>query len=141
MENPNVVFYRKFIGQPITTAPSPLSNWLRGTILDVQEDGLRIGFKVREEMTNPARMLHGGMIAAIMDDVIGMTLFVAGTEGFYVSVSLHVDFLQGAPAGADVVAVSKIIRKGKRLISAECTLELQNGVLLAKGSAQLIPAQ
>jgi acyl-coenzyme A thioesterase 13 len=141
MENPNITFYRKYIGQTITTAPSPLSNWLRGTILKVEENQLVIGFTVREEMTNPAKLLHGGMIAAIMDDVIGMNLFVSGTDGFYVSVSLHVDFLQAAPLGAEVHAISTIVRKGKRLINASCDLQLPNGILLARGSAQLIPAE
>jgi acyl-coenzyme A thioesterase 13 len=140
MENPNIVFYRKYIGQTIRTAPSPLSNWLAGTIREVEEDKLVIEFTVREEMTNPAKLLHGGMIAAIMDDVIGMHLFVAGTDGFYVSVSLHVDFMMPATQGSSVLAESVILRKGKKLISAECRLwNKDRSQLLAKGSAQLVP--
>jgi len=140
MENPNIVFYRKYIGQTIRTAPSPLSNWLAGVIREVEEERIVIEFTVREEMTNPARLLHGGMIAAIMDDVIGMHLFVAGTEGFYVSVSLHVDFMMPTALGANVLAESILLRKGKKLISAECRLwNADRSQLLAKGSAQLIP--
>jgi acyl-coenzyme A thioesterase 13 len=136
-----VTFYKKFIGQVIRTAPSPLSNWLAGTIREVEESHLVIEFSIREEMCNPVKVLHGGMIAAMMDDVIGMHLFVIGTEPFHVSVSLHVDFIQTAPLGAVISVKSELIRKGSRLVTAQCTItESQTHRLLARGSAQLIPS-
>jgi len=138
MSNPSVELYKQYIGQYITTAPSPFSNWLKGKILDVKEDSISVEFTVREEMTNPVKLLHGGMIAAIMDDMIGMTIFVNGFKQFYFSVNLHVDFYSNVRVGTAVVAITKLVKKGARLVQAECELSGPGGTLLAKGTSNLI---
>ncbi len=136
-----VEHYKKFIGQYVTTAPSPFSNWLRGKILDVSESGISLEFVVREEMTNPVKMLHGGMIAAIMDDMIGMTIFVSGTKNFYASVNLHVDFISNVRVGTTVIAKTQFIKKGDKVILAECSLYGPEKQLLARGTSNLIKTE
>lgn len=133
-----MAMYRNYIGQYITTAPSPFSNWLRGKILDVQEDSISVEFIVREEMTNPVKMLHGGMIAAIMDDMIGMTIFVNGMNQFYFSMNLHVDFFVNVRLGTAVIAKTKLLKKNANLVQAECCLYEPGQVLLARGTANLV---
>src|SRR5690606_29532955 len=98
MSNPYIEHYKQYIGQPVTTAPSPFSNWLKGIIRQVNEECIAVEFTVREEMTNPVKMLHGGMIAAIIDDMIGMHIFLLGEKSFYFSVNLHVDFMSNVAA-------------------------------------------
>lgn len=141
MSNPSVELYKQYIGQYITTAPSPFSNWLKGKIVDVAEDSIAIEFTVREEMTNPVKLLHGGMIAAIMDDMIGMTIFVNGMKQFYFSVNLSVDFYANVRVGSTVVAKTKLIKKNSRLIQAECLLFGPHDLLLARGTSNLISAE
>lgn len=133
-----VEHYKKFIGQYVTMAPSPFSNWLRGKILDISESGISLEFEVREEMTNPVKMLHGGMIAAIMDDMIGMTIFVTGIKNFYASVNLHVDFISNVRVGSKVVAKTQFIKKGQKVILAECCLYGPDDKLLARGTSNLV---
>jgi uncharacterized protein (TIGR00369 family) len=134
----SVELYRQHIGQYITTAPSPFSNWLKGKILEVNEDSIAVEFVVREEMTNPVKLLHGGMIAAIMDDMIGMTIFVNGMKQFYFSVNLHVDFHSNVRVGTAVIARTKLIKKSSRLVQAECNLYGPGEQLLARGTSNLI---
>jgi len=139
--NTMVEHYKKFIGQYVTTAPSPFSNWLRGKILDVSESGISLEFIVREEMTNPVKMLHGGMIAAIMDDMIGMTIFVTGIKNFYASVNLHVDFISNVRVGTAVIAKTQFVKKGQKVILAECNLYGPDNKLLARGTSNLVEAE
>lgn len=133
-----VEHYKQFIGQYVDQAPSPLSNWLHGKILDITENGISLEFEVRKEMTNPVNLLHGGMMAAIIDDVIGMTLFVTGVKSFYASINLHIDFVSNVRCGEKIVAQSQLIRKGKRVILASCSLLGPNQNLLAKATSNLI---
>ncbi|MBW7935911.1 MAG: PaaI family thioesterase [Flavobacteriales bacterium] len=133
-----VEHYKQFIGQYVDQAPSPLSNWLHGKILDITENGISLEFEVRKEMTNPVNLLHGGMMAAIIDDVIGMTLFVTGVKSFYASINLHIDFVSNVRCGEKIVAQSQLIRKGKRVILASCSLFGPNQNLLAKATSNLI---
>jgi acyl-coenzyme A thioesterase 13 len=138
--NQSVEFYKQYIGQKITTAPSAFGNWLAGKILKVEEDSLSIEFEVRENMTNPVKTLHGGMIAAMMDEIIGMTIFVNGEKTFFYSINLNVDFISNVNVGTNVVVTSKIIKKSSRLIQAECVITGPDDKLLAKGSSNLISA-
>ncbi len=132
--NQSVEFYKQYIGQKITTAPSAFGNWLAGKVLAVEEDSLSIEFVVRDEMTNPAKLLHGGMIAAIIDEMIGMTIFVNGEKEFFFSIGLNVDFISNVRLGQTIVAKSFIIKKSPRLIHATCELYGPENKLVAKGN-------
>jgi len=92
-------------------------------------------------MTNPVKMLHGGMIAAIMDDMIGMTIFVTGIKNFYASVNLHVDFISNVRVGTAVIAKTQFVKKGQKVILAECNLCGPDNKLLARGTSNLIEAE
>ena len=138
--NSSIEFYKQYIGQKITTAPSAFGNWLNGRLIDIKEDSLVVEFEVRDEMTNPAKMLHGGMIAAMMDEIIGMTIFVNGEKEFFYSIGLHVDFISNVRVGLPVLVKSQIIKKSPRVIHAECYMYGPENKLLAKGTSNLISA-
>jgi uncharacterized protein (TIGR00369 family) len=89
-------------------------------------------------MTNPMGILHGGMVAAIMDDVIGATVFCLGADYFYTSVNLTIDFISSAREGDTVRAVSRIVRQGRNIVNAECSITGSGGKLLARGTSNLI---
>lgn len=141
MSNPYIDHYQQYVGLPITTAPSPFSNWLKGVLREVSAESIVVEFTVREEMTNPVKMLHGGMIAAIIDDMIGMHIFLLGEKSFYFSVNLNIDFLSNVAVGNTVRAQTRIIKKGKRLINAECILLDAENRIMAKGSSNLVSTE
>jgi len=136
--NETIEFYKKYIGQRIANGPSPFGNWLNGKILKVEEDSLAIEFEVRENMVNPVKMLHGGIIAAMMDEIIGMTIFASGEKNFFFSLNLHVDFFSNVRVGTNVVVTTKLIKKNARMIQAECVITGPEDKLIAKGSTNLI---
>lgn len=130
--------YKKYEGEKVTTAPSGFGNWLAGTIILVEKDSLTLEFEVRKEMTNPVNMLHGGMIAAIMDEMIGMTIYVNDPSTFFYSINLSVDFVNNVTVGNTVTAKTNLYKKSNRLIQAECSIYGPMGQLLAKGTSNLI---
>lgn len=138
MSNPSVDFYQQFVGEKITNAPSAFGNWLGGTILKVEEDSLSIEFEVKEHMTNPAKVLHGGLISAMMDEIIGMTILVNGEKNFFFSVNLNVNFVSIANVGSKVLVTTKIYKKSPKLIQAECVMTGPENKLVAKGTANLM---
>lgn len=75
--------FRSQIGSSFAQGPSPLGRWLNGTLRAADAGTLTVEFLVREEFTNPAGTLHGGVIAAICDDVIGATVFSLGLPQIY----------------------------------------------------------
>jgi acyl-coenzyme A thioesterase 13 len=112
--------------------------WLNGTLRDAREGSITIEFVVREEMTNPMGILHGGITAAIMDDVIGTTVYSLGREYFYTSVNLVIDYLASAQKGETITASAQIIRAGKTIVNAQCEITNAEGKVLARGTSNLL---
>jgi len=97
-------------------SPSPLARWLGGTLRHAEPGKATFVFTVREEMTNPAGILHGGAAA----------------------VNLTVDFLASAPAGATITATTQVVRQGKTIINVECWLHDAAGVPLAHATSNML---
>ncbi len=136
--NPRLAWLQQQIGQDMTNSPSPFAHWLKGTLLEVHEDGIKASYTVRKEMTNPVGMLHGGVIAGIFDDLLGTTFFSMNTEYFYPTVDLNVIYFASAREGEVVECATKVIKKGKTVIYTEATLHNAEGKLLAKAGSNIV---
>ncbi len=120
------------------TSPSPFGRWLNPVLKEVFDDGILCHFVVREEMTNPVGILHGGVMAGLIDELIGVSVFGMQLDAFYASISLNVEFLKAAKVNELIQARTFLIRKGRNLISMECKLYNESGDLLAKASSALL---
>lgn len=118
--------------------PSPVGRWLNGTIRHVQAGEFEADFLVRPDMTNPVGILHGGVIAAIMDEAMGIAIYTLDDTNFFVAINLVTDFLRSAKLGEVVTARAKVVRRGRRIIHAECNIFNAAGELLAKGSCNCV---
>jgi acyl-coenzyme A thioesterase 13 len=136
--NPRLQFFRSMIGQDMRQSPSPLGRWLNGTVLAAEEGSLTVEYVVRENMTNPMRILHGGAAAAIADELIGTTVYALGRENIYTSVNLNVDFLHSAQLGETVTARTQVVRAGRNIVHAECQITAADGKIIAKATSNLI---
>lgn len=138
MENPIVKQFQQFIGKDHLPTPSPVGQWLNGKLLKAEEGLLSFEFVVRKEMTNPMGILHGGISALIMDEVIGATVHTLNRDVFYTSVNLSVDFLKAVPAGEKVIATAHVVRPGKTIVNVECQVLNTQGAVISKGMSNLV---
>lgn len=136
--NPTLAFLKSQVGLPTDQSPSPLGRWLNGTLEAAEEGALVIRYEVRPEMANPAGILHGGAISAMIDDAIGMTVFSLHRPHFYASLNLSVDFLSRAYPGQTVRAHTRLVRAGKTVINAECVISDEAGDIIARGISNLM---
>ncbi|TAF67222.1 MAG: PaaI family thioesterase [Cytophagales bacterium] len=142
MQNPNphsrMTWLQNQVGKPMTVSPSPFAHWLNGTLLEVKEEGIRASFKIRKDMTNPMGMLHGGVIAGIFDDLMGVTFFSMDTEYFFPTIDLSVAYFSSPREGDEVIAQTQVIKKGENIIYMEAFLYSTQGKLLAKGNSNIV---
>ena len=132
-------FFKSNIGKSSSEmSPSPFGRWLNGTLVAVEEDSLTAEFIVRSDMCNPGEIMHGGVATGIMDDLIGMTLFASGTQNFYSTVNLNIDFLFAAKPNEKLTAKSKIVRMGKKIAHAEGEIRNEAGQIIAKCTTNLV---
>ncbi len=140
MEKPNKSLdkFKKLIGQKLDKTPSMAGNWLAGTLLQIDKDFIKVSYLVTAEMSNPARILHGGVASLMIDDVIGMGNFVAGSEYLMTSINLNVDFLSAAQIGEKLEVSAKLVRSGANLNHWDAVITKESGKLVAKASSNMI---
>ena len=80
MSNPILARLKKEVNKTIVKSISPSSIWLKGTLLEVEEGYGVISYRVRKEMTNPFGTIQGGILAAMIDDTMGMAFLSLNHE-------------------------------------------------------------
>jgi acyl-coenzyme A thioesterase 13 len=138
MHNPVLDKLRSIIGQDLSQSPAPLGAWLCGIVRKAEYGSLTVEFTVRRDMTNTLGFLHGGATAAIMDDLMGMTVSSLGREHHFVTLNLSIDYLYGAKEGETITATTHVVREGKQVANLTCEIVNAEGKLLSKASSNLM---
>lgn len=126
------------VGDEFTLSPSALTRWLKPSIISAERGKLVFKYLVREEMTNPVKILHGGTTAAIIDDIIGATMFTFNEPHFYTSINLNIDYMASARIGETIIAETHVTKKGKQFVNAQCEVWNEDrSRLIAKGYTNL----
>lgn len=141
MKNAIYKLFESQVGKVLDQGAPPFTQWLQPTLLSVKPNSFEMEFTVRKEMTNPLGLLHGGMQAAMLDEVIGMTVAALDKPTPAVSVNLAVDFLGKAKAGEKIIARSEVIRQGRQIINITGELHSTEGKLIAKAMSNMLQIQ
>lgn len=130
---------KSYTGQKFLTSPSPFMHWLNPTVISAEKGQVILQYTVRQEMTNPIRTLHGGVTAAIIDDIIGLTLYTFNEEFFYTTLNNVIDYFSPAYAGDIILAETLVIKKGRQIVNLQCEIWNENHTrLIARGSSNLL---
>jgi len=133
---------QSFIGKEFATSPSPFMHWLKPIVLSAETGKLSFQYEVRKEMTNPIGTLHGGVTAAIVDDIIGATMFSLNEDYFYTTLNNVIDYFSAAKAGDRIVADTVLIKRGKQIVNAQCELwNADKSRLIARGYSNLLKTE
>lgn len=133
---------KSFMGSEFTASPSPFMRWLKPIVLRVEQGALEFEYTVRAEWLNPAGNLHGGVSAAIIDDIIGATVFSLNEPDFYTTINLGVDYFSSAKADEKIIASTHIIKKGRQFLNVQCEIwNTDKSKMLAKGTSNLFKTQ
>jgi uncharacterized protein (TIGR00369 family) len=116
--------------------PPPSSKLLGWHLVDARlDDGwVRIGFEGRTDFCNPAGLVQGGILAAMLDDTMGPAVFVM-TDGklYTATITLNVNFLAPARPGK-IVGEANVTQLGRTVAFVEGRLMDENGTVLATAS-------
>ena len=139
MENQRLKQLQSFVGKQFTGSPSPFAHWLSGKVISVEEKTIQFQFMVRKEMTNPVGTLHGGVIAGMIDDCIGVTFAILGLEYFYPTINLNVEFFSPASEEETVIVKTQVVKQGKTIINIKADVINENTEkLVAQATSNLV---
>lgn len=95
-----------------------------------EEGRARLGFRVEARHTNPAGILHGGMMASFCDmllPICGHHQDPALAKRFLPTINLQIDYLAPSPLGAWVEGEAQVLR-------STVTLAFIQGLVTADGA-------
>ena len=93
---------------------------------------------VKKHLATPTT-IHGGMIAAMMDGVLGVAALslMALEEKLVSTVEFKINYFKPAILGDQLKGEGRVDHRGKRLISASGEIMNQKGEILAKAMGTL----
>jgi len=138
MDNPIVAYLKNEINKPITKSVSPSSLWLRGTLLEIDEGFAVIRYQIRKEMTNPLGTIQGGVMAALIDDTMGLAFYSLFQQNMFTTTNLNVNYLFGAKEGEDVRVEAKVVRIGKKIANVECKVYNDKNDVICTSTSNLV---
>lgn len=133
---------RARVGQTVSDGPVPFMRWLSPEVVAVEEGRLTYRIVLREEMLNGMGTLHGGVSAAMIDDIVGTVVLTLPDPVFYVSLNLSVDYLGPARAGEAVIVHGYLIKKGRRhVLGVGEVWNADESRMLVRGTVHLVPRE
>lgn len=84
-------------------------------------------------------IMHGGVLATLLDSVMGMAAgSLAAEEQFVVTVQLNMNFVRPAWEGESLVATGEVCHKGKQTAVARGEVRTASGNLVGIGTATFL---
>jgi uncharacterized protein (TIGR00369 family) len=118
-------FSRHFRQSPLTDPWEPIYSHRTA-------DAVIIGLRLDKPHTNSRGLIHGGLIATLADNAMGLSCGVKlGGGSRLVTVGLAVDFVGTAQIGQWLAVESDVIKAGGTLCFAQCRLTA-DGVVIAR---------
>lgn len=100
---------------------------------------LQISYSALESFTNPRGTVEGGMVCAMLDDVMGLFAYLANNQTPATTINLTIDFLRPCQVGT-VITKCRFIKQGKTILNIESEA-WQNEKLLARSTANFMVLQ
>ncbi|ENX46691.1 MULTISPECIES: PaaI family thioesterase [Acinetobacter] len=101
-----------------------------------QAQQLEIDYVALESFTNPRGTVEGGMICAMLDDVMGLFAFLANDRQPATTINLTLDFLRPCQVGV-VQTKCRFVKQGKSILNIESEA-WQNHKILARSTANFM---
>jgi len=137
--NPIVESFKEHIGKVITTSPSPFTGWLKPILLEVEEGKLTVEILIRHDMLNPAGTLHGGIAAAMQDDIAGATVYTLNSGTMYTTINNAIDYFANSKLDDSIIVKTQVIKHGKQIVNVQCELyRKSDGKMITRGSSNLM---
>lgn len=136
MVDKNSFFWKMVDGR----LPPPACARTLGTVfanIDPERGTIEVDFEAKPEFLNPAGIVQGGFLAAMLDDTMGPALVATLDAGeFAPTVNLNVQFHRPAKPGP-LKGVGRVVLRGKEVCQLSSEL-FQNGKIVATATATAV---
>lgn len=105
-----------------------------------EDEGWAYAIAATDAHLNPAGVVHGGLLATLMDHALSTMAWEAAGRLPCVTVQLDTHFLDAVPAGALIEARGRLVRRTARLLFMQGTLSVDGNDVLAAQAVMKVRA-
>ncbi|MFY9587514.1 MAG: PaaI family thioesterase [Actinomycetota bacterium] len=117
---------------------SAFANWMGIDFVGIDDGESELRLELQPHHLNPGGIVHGGVLATLLDACIGLALRTKiGLGSEHVTIKLDVNYLAPARTGV-LIGRGKAIQTGRRVSYGEAELTTVEGTLVAKGTATFL---
>lgn len=114
---------------------NPLS--LRINFYEIEQGQVRAHVKIAELYEGYPGMVHGGVIAAMLDEAAGRS-HMQGPNDFMVTVQLNIRYRKPVPSNEDLVLIGIAGQRKGRVAEAKSQVLLEDGTVLAEATGVFV---
>lgn len=103
-----------------------------------EEGEIRAAVTVDPSFNGYPGVVHGGILAALLDETAGRTLLMRGDfEDLMVTAKLEVAYRRPTPTGTPLLVVGRLVRRGEARAEAQAEVRLSDGTVTARARVML----
>jgi len=113
------------------------------TFYDDGENEVHSEYTVPDEYQSYPGIVHGGVVASMLDEIVGRVAMIGDHHHFMMSVKLEVKYRHPVPTGAPLRVTGRIVKLRGRLGRAVGQIIIPEGIVAAEASLTLadVPAE
>jgi acyl-coenzyme A thioesterase 13 len=111
----------------------PCFEFLKATMLEYGGGKAKVKFLPTEEMLNPFGIIQGGILAGMLDNIIGPAIFTLAPKRPTSTVQMNVNYLAAVKAGDELIGTAEVIHMGRSQVYVEAQL-MRGDKLIAKAT-------
>lgn len=100
-------------------------------------DEVRCDYSIPAEYNGYPGVAHGGIVAAILDEVIGRVSMIGDRNHFMMTVKMEVKYRQPVPVETPLVIIGRLVKMRGRLAQAMGEVRLPDGAVAAQAELTL----
>jgi len=131
-ESPKGIFWDVIAGRAPLPAVLGLLGW---KVVHAEPGRVRAGFQGREDFYNPVGLVQGGILAAMLDGVMGAAaVSLLGPDEGITTLEMKVSYMRSVRA-APLTGEGWVVHRGGSVVFMEGSLKAEDGSLVATATA------
>lgn len=108
---------------------------IHASFYEMEDDSLIALFRYKFDHQSYPERVHGGMIAAMLDETIGRAIWIKRPGSYACTLKLNVEYHKGVPYDTPLKCVAHITHIDKICFKGEAEIQTMDGKMLAKANA------
>jgi acyl-CoA thioesterase len=115
---------------------SPCAVYMGMSLVELSKGYARVKLELKKEHLNWENMIHGGIVATVLDQAFGCACNTL--DNIHVAVQMNIHFMKAPAVGETIYAESRVIHAGKRMGTSEMKVCDSRGNEIARATGTTV---